>query len=141
MPGVRSAACVDPGEAPDDPQDGAMRLVDRPYARPMHCAATPFLGQLSPGRWVDTGSELPGFDNHVYLHERSVYEAARLLGFPERGEYRQACQDRDKALARVAELERQVAEQAQALEAVQVLKNTGFQQTRPPGRPKTKAVA
>ena len=107
----------------------------------MRCAATPFLGQTSPGRWVDTGSELPGFDNHVYLHETSVYEAARLLGFPERGEYKQACQDRDRAQARIAELEAQVAEQARALGAVQVLKNTGFAQTRPPGRPKTKAVA
>src|SRR6476619_4281556 len=117
-----------------------MRLVDRPFARPMRCAATPFLGQTSPGRWVDTGSELPGFDNHVYLHERSVYEAARLLGFPERSEYRQACLERDQAQARVRELEALVVEQQRALDAVQVLKNTGFAQTRPPGRPKTKVA-
>lgn len=118
-----------------------MRVVDRPRARPMRCAATPFLGQTSPGRWVDTGSELPGFDNHVYLHERSVAEAAKLLGFPDRGEFVQACRDRDRAEARVAELEALLAEREQTLAAVQVLKNTGFQQTRPPGRPKTKAVA
>lgn len=106
----------------------------------MRCAAIPYLGQTSPGRWVDTGSELPGYDNHVYLHEQSVYEMARLLGFPERGEYRQACHDRDAAEARVRVLERDLDEARQALDAVHVLKQNGFTPARKPGRP-SKAVA
>lgn len=117
-----------------------MRLVDRPFCRPMRCAATPFLGQTSPGRWVDTGSELPGFDNHVYLHEQSVYAAARLLGFPERSDYREACDARDAAVARVAELEAELAEKSRALEAVHTLRRAGFQPAKKPGRP-PKAVA
>lgn len=60
-----------------------MRLVDRPVKRPMHCAALPNRGQTAEGeRWVDTGAEMPGFDNHVYLSETAVREAGRLLGFP-----------------------------------------------------------
>lgn len=112
-----------------------MRVVDRPYCRPMRCAALPYLGQTSPGRWVDTGSELPGFDNHVYLHEQAVYEAARLLGFPERGEYLDAVRDRDQALERVAVLEAELASKTAALDAVHVLRQEGFTAARKPGRP------
>lgn len=57
-----------------------MRVVDRPYTRPNACAAKPHIGQTAEGeRWVDTGAELNGFDNHVYLCETSVREAAAAL--------------------------------------------------------------
>lgn len=57
-----------------------MRVVDRPYTRPNACAAKPHIGQTAEAeRWVDTGAELNGFDNHVYLCETSVREAAAAL--------------------------------------------------------------
>lgn len=65
-----------------------MRLVDRPAFKPGHCAAIPFKGQSAAGdRWIDTGAEMPGFDNHVYLSETAVREAAALLGFPTPEQY------------------------------------------------------
>lgn len=60
-----------------------MRLVDRPAFKPHHCAAIPHRGQTAEGeRWVDTGAEMAGFDNHIYLSATAVAEAARLLGYP-----------------------------------------------------------
>ena len=60
-----------------------MRLVERPAFKPGICAATLKGPAGSPAeRWIDTGLEMPGYDNHVYLCETAVREAARLLGFP-----------------------------------------------------------
>lgn len=59
-----------------------MRLVDKPIFRPMLCAAKPFIGQAHPtARWVDTGAEMPGWDNHVYLSDIAVQEAMACLGY------------------------------------------------------------
>jgi hypothetical protein len=85
-----------------------MRIVDRPVTRPQHCAAIPHRGQTAEGeRWIDTGSELPGFDNHVYLSETAVLEAARLLGHPSQKQLDDAIAERDEALE---ELERALVE-------------------------------
>lgn len=60
-----------------------MRLVDRPVFTPMRCAAVPFVGQSHEStRWVDCGVEMSGFDNHIYLSDVAVREAATLLGYP-----------------------------------------------------------
>lgn len=78
-----------------------MRLVDRPYFRPQHCAAIPHRGQTATEageRWVDTGAEMPGFDNHVYLSETAVVEAARLLGHPTPNEHRKLQEELARAL-------------------------------------------
>lgn len=102
----------------------------------MHCAAIPFIGQSAPGvRWVDTGSELPGFDNHVYLSEPAVVEAGRVLGLPTHEEYTQA-------RARIAELEAEVKEKSERLQSqerrlasIEILESEGFRARRRPGRP------
>lgn len=60
-----------------------MRLVDRPAFKPFHCAAIPFMGQTKEGvRWVDTGVEMAGFDQHIYLSDVAISQAAALLGYP-----------------------------------------------------------
>lgn len=65
-----------------------MRVVDRPVMKPMRCAAIPHRGQTAEGeRWVDTGAEMAGFDNHIYLSETAVREAGRVLGLPTPQEY------------------------------------------------------
>lgn len=87
-----------------------MRLVERPVTRPQHCAAIPHRGQTAVGeRWIDTGSELPGFDNHVYLSETAVLEAARVLGHPSQKQLDAAVAERDEALG---ELEKALVELA-----------------------------
>lgn len=64
----------------------------------MHCAAIPHLGGLGEdGRWVDTGAEMPGFDNHVYLSETAVREACKALEYPTPGAYQAALFDAEEA--------------------------------------------
>jgi hypothetical protein len=75
------------------------KLVDRPQFRPNHCAAIPHRGQTAEGeRWVDTQAEMPGFDNHVYLSETAVAEAARVLGFPTPAEHAKLAAELAQAL-------------------------------------------
>jgi hypothetical protein len=64
-----------------------MRVVDRPAFKPHHCAAIPHMGQTKDTRWIDTGAEMAGFDNHIYISEVAVNEMARLLGAPTAKEY------------------------------------------------------
>lgn len=64
-----------------------MRIVERPVFKPLRCAAIPHIGQTDDVRWVDTGAEMPGFDNHVYLSSSAVEAAARLLSMPTQREY------------------------------------------------------
>jgi hypothetical protein len=109
----------------------------------MRCAVTPHLGQTSPGRWVDTNSEMPGFgpDNHVYVHEASVREMARLLGFPSPEEHEELAKGVGVLNARIAELEAERDALKRQVDAVHVLKSAGFQAARKPGRPAKERTA
>lgn len=111
-----------------------MRIVDRPYTKPHRCAAIPYVGQTHTGtRWIDTGSEMPGFDNHVYLSSIAVEEAARLLGWSSPSEFRTLERQVEQERERVADLARRLAEAERRLEAVHVLKQAGFSQERKRG--------
>lgn len=97
--------------------------------RPHHCAAVPFVARDDEG-FIDTGSELPGYDNHVYVAVKSVREMARMVGMVSQGEYR-------AALERVATLEAQIkdaAEENDALRsqfhAIDVLRKAGLVPTK-----------
>lgn len=116
-----------------------MRYVEAAAMRPHHCAAIPFSGMHSPGGFIDTGVDLPGWDPHVYISRTWVDEAARFFGWtsPQQADQLNAAlADKDRELE---QLRTSLAEREKQLEAVQVLKNTGFEQARKPGRPKTKA--
>lgn len=123
-------------EGAQESVDGVVRLVPRPFLAPMRCAALAHVGQTARTRWVDTGVELAGFDNHVYLSETAVVEAGRLLGHPSKGEFWEACQDRDRAREELENVKRMLIDAERKLAAVEVLKQGGFTQTRKPGRPR-----
>lgn len=116
-----------------------MRVVDRPYSRPHRCAALPYVGQTKRGiRWIDTGCELPGFDNHVYLSETAVVEAARLLGWPAPGEFRRAVGERDAALAELEAVRAERDELQARFDAIDVLASADFVARKKAGRPAAK---
>lgn len=82
-----------------------MRIVPRPVFKPMHCAAIPHVGQTDEGvRWIDTGAELQGFDNHVYLSSKAIDEAAKLLSMPTQREFDVLADERDLLQAERDEL-------------------------------------
>lgn len=51
---------------------------------------------------MDTGTEMPGFDNHIYLSETAVREAAVAFGHPSVADLAAACRERDEALDELA---------------------------------------
>lgn len=123
-----------------------MRVVPSSHVTlpPQRCAVVPTIGPVSQHRFIDTGQDLyansVNTPQRIYISEPAVGEMARMLGWTAPAEAH-ATASRVEAL--VAELEQARAERdalERQLAAVQVLKNGGFQQTRPPGRPK-KAVA
>jgi hypothetical protein len=64
---------------------------------PQRCAVIPYIGPSGGGRFIDTGMSLTdGFQDRVYVSEQAVRQMANLLGFPDRGEYRQAAEERDR---------------------------------------------
>lgn len=117
-----------------------MRWVESAPVRPQRCAALPYIGNSnSQYGFIDTGAELPGFDNHVYVSVVAVREMAKLIGWDDPSLWKPGL---ERSQARVAELEQQVAELQEQLAAVQVLKSAGYTAARKPGRPpKAKAVA
>lgn len=98
-----------------------MREVARPNIKPQHCAAIPHITSVTEGmRWVDTGAEMPGFDNHVYLSEQAIREAGQVLGLVDGGEHAEA-------IAEAAALRDMLAEsEARNDELISVLQNASF---------------
>jgi hypothetical protein len=104
-----------------------MRLVDRPVFKPMRCAALPYVGQThGHTRWIDTGSELDGFDNHVYVSSVAVDEFNRLLGNPTRQAFGQLKADLIKTVEECDELQRRLEEAEAQIAAVETLKTAGL---------------
>lgn len=115
-----------------------MRIVDRPMCRPMRCAVLPYVGQTHQGtRWIDTGSELDGFDNHVYVSELAALEMGCMFGMVTAGDHKAIRLELEAAQARIEELETELADQDAVLEAIDTLESANFQARKKPGRKKT----
>ena len=113
-----------------------MRLVDKPTIAPAHCAAIPFLGPTSETtRWIDTGSEMVGWDGRVYLSDVAVRQCMSLFGFPSPGEYEQAVAERDAIRAELEALKVETRQIRRELDAIDVLESADFTRRKKPGRP------
>jgi hypothetical protein len=107
----------------------------------MCCAALPYVGQATRTRWLDTGSELHGpGDNHVYLSEIAVAEAARMFGWVPGGEVRARDRQIAELQAQRDELTAELAAARRRLEAIDVIESEGFRARKKPGRPAKEAV-
>ena len=108
-----------------------MRLVERPHAKPMRCAANPSIGQTRGGiRWIDTGSEMDGFDNHIYLSEPAVRDAAKLLGFPTPSEFATLQEERDALAFELAMVKANLEDAVDTLRAISTVKAAGLTVTQ-----------
>lgn len=58
-----------------------MRFVEQAVTRPGRCAVFPQIGGNHPRGFFDTGSEMPGFDNHVYVSVVAAESMAQRLGW------------------------------------------------------------
>lgn len=118
-----------------------MRLVERPHARPMRCAAIPYIGQAYGERvWFDTGSEMQGPDDHVYLSGTAVTECAKMIGWVPPGEIRQARAELAGVQAQLEQERRNVLELQRRLDAIDVIESEGFRARKKAGRPSREVV-
>ena len=100
-----------------------MRIVPRPTFKPMRCAALPYVGQThAHTRWIDTGSELDGFDNHVYVSSVAVDEFNRLLGNPSKAQFGKVKAELKAAREEIAELRERVETAEKQVAAIETLK-------------------
>lgn len=108
-----------------------MRLVERPHTKPMRCAAIPHIGQSRRDvRWIDTGSEMDGFDNHIYLCEPAVRDAAKLLGYPTPGEHAQLREERDALAFELAKVRADLLDASETLRAISTVQAAGLTVTK-----------
>lgn len=117
-----------------------MRLVERAATRPMRCAVLPQIGQNHERGFIDTGSEMPGFDNHVYVSVVAAEQMARMVGWVPGRDLKAVEAERDEALADLAAVREELASAERHLEAVDLLESRGFTARKKPGRPKREAV-
>jgi hypothetical protein len=75
---------------------------------------------------VDSGNELPGFDNHIYTSVAAVKEMAKLIKWVSPEDHSVALAQRDAALSRIEALEEDLAEERRKVEAIDFLGSTDF---------------
>lgn len=115
-----------------------MRFVEKAEIRPGRCAVIPTIPGNHVDGFFDTGSEMPGFDNHIYVSLVAVREMARKLNWVSPETYQEAL-DQVAALERqIKDLEADLLEADKFASAVDVLESRDFRARKKPGRPKTK---
>lgn len=109
-----------------------MRLVKTADIKPHRCAVLPQIGEQHPDGYIDTGSELPSFDNHVYISVVAVREMARMVGLPDE----RVAIDLASAQEQIELLEAEVERLNKVIDSTAVLKNSRlYVAERKPGRP------
>jgi hypothetical protein len=108
----------------------------------MRCAAIPYIGQAYGERiWFDTGSEMMGPDDHVYLSGTAVKECARMIGWAPPGEVRQLQAELAGVRAELAQALDDLAEQRRRWDALDVIESADFRARKKAGRPPKEAVS
>jgi len=113
-----------------------MRIVETPDQAPGLCCVS----ADSVGPFVDTGAKINcdrvGINPHIYLHVPIAEQIGRTVGMVPEVTLRSAEAEIDSLRDHVQELEAELDRANLALEAVDTLKNRGFEQKRGPGRPR-----
>lgn len=116
-----------------------MRFVERADARPNLCVVLPHLGASHHKGYIDPGNDLTCIDPHPYVSVQAVEEMNKVLGWPTQQQHADAIAELERALARVDDLEAQLAEADRFAESVKwTLGRFGEEVRNKPGRPKKK---
>jgi hypothetical protein len=111
-----------------------VRFVERAEIRPSRCAVFPQIGGNHPKGFFDTGSEMPGFDNHVYVSIEAVEQMALKRGWSSPEDVK-AMRTEFETLERECErLREENADLNREFEAIDVLASRGFVARKKPGR-------
>lgn len=118
-----------------------MKWVESAVVKPHRCAVIPFIGTHDDLGFIDTGSEMDGFDNHVYVSVRAVHEMARLLGLPSRDEYNQLVLEANQTARQLEQTTADLREARRHLDAIDALESADFRTRRRVGRPRKDTAA
>lgn len=116
-----------------------MQLTDQCRLYPARCSVFPHLGGSHAAGYIDTFQNTPSGER-VYVSLYAVGVMAEAVGYVRAGDESAVLGENRTLRARVAELEAELAAVSESLGAVQVLKQAGFTQSRPPGRPRKVAA-
>lgn len=116
-----------------------MQLTDQCRLYPARCSVLPHLGGNHASGYLDTFQNTPSGER-VYVSLYAVGVMAEMVGYVRAGDESAVLADNKSLTARVAELEAELAAARESLDAVRVLKQAGFAQANPVGRPKKVAA-
>lgn len=112
---------------------------------PMHCAVVPTIGQVSGHRFIDTGYDMyvnsVNTPNRIYVSEPAAGEMARMFGWTSPGDTKALRECVEALEAEIAAAQAARDDAVRQLAAVRVLKQGGYVQANPPGRPKKTPAA
>lgn len=111
-----------------------MRWVETAAIRPNRCAAIPFIGGNDPDGYIDTGSELDGFDNHVFISVKAVHEMATLIGRPTVAQFREVVSSNIAFSERLHALTAERDELLERFAAIDVIESADFRARKKTGR-------
>jgi hypothetical protein len=110
-----------------------MRWVQAATLAPHRCAAVPFLGSSSSQKgFIDTGTDMNGWDQRVYVSVEAVEQMARIIDWQPPAAVAPLVELTQVQAQRIAQLEEQLAEANQVADAFDVVKRR---------KARTKAVA
>lgn len=99
-----------------------MRWVQTATITPHRCAAVPFVGHNSTKGFIDTGSEISGFDQHVYVSVEAVEQMAQIIDWSPPAAVVALQELCGLQVQRIEQLEEQLAEANQVADAFDVVK-------------------
>lgn len=99
-----------------------MRWVQTAVQAPHRCAAVPFIGHTSQRGFIDTGSDMNGWDQHVYVSVEAVEQMARIIDWSPPADVHALQQLVAVQERRIDQLEAELAEANQVADAFDVVK-------------------
>jgi hypothetical protein len=99
-----------------------VRWVQTAVTAPHRCAAVPFIGHTSTKGFIDTGSEMSGFDQHVYISVDAVEQMAAIIDWSPPAAVAALQELCALQLRRIEQLEEQLVEANQVADAFDVVK-------------------
>lgn len=112
------------------------RRVEKANITPMQCAVFPQLGASHRDGYVDTGTELPGWDPHCFVSVVAARQLGEFVGLVDPGELERKVIEVSQLEAELETLRGRVAELETQLAAVDTLVSADFRARAKPGRPK-----
>ena len=113
-----------------------MRFVETAVIRPNRCAVIPFIASNDDEGFIDTGSEMDGFEQHVYVSVKAVKEMARMIGWVGPGDYNRIVSEANKLARTIEDLTVERDELQKRFDAIDVLASADFRARNKAGRPR-----